>query len=146
MISLLVLHGPNLNLLGAREPDVYGSMTLEEINRRLGETGKELGLEVRSYQSNSEGGLIDALHGARDWAKGIIFNPGGYTHTSVALRDAVAAIGIPVVEVHLSNIQGREEFRRSSLIAPVCAGTIAGFGWRSYYLALHALRVILSGE
>jgi len=144
MIPILVLHGPNLNLLGVREPDIYGSMTLEEINRRLGETGKELGLEVHSFQSNSEGGLIDALHAARDWAKGIIFNPGGYTHTSVALRDAVAAIGIPVVEVHLTNILGREEFRQRSVIAPVCAGTIAGFGWRSYYLALHALQVILS--
>ena len=144
MISILVLHGPNLNLLGVREPDVYGSMTLDEINRRLDETGKELGFEVRSFQSNSEGGLIDALHAARDWAKGIIFNPGGYTHTSVALRDAVAAIGIPVVEVHLSNILGREEFRQRSLIAPVCAGTIAGFGWRSYYLALHALQDILN--
>jgi len=144
MISILVLHGPNLNLLGVREPDVYGRMTLDEINRRLDETGKELGLEVHSFQSNSEGGLIDALHAARDWAKGIIFNPGGYTHTSVALRDAVAAIGIPVVEVHLSNILGREEFRQRSLIAPVCAGTIAGFGWRSYYLALHALQDILN--
>ena len=144
MIPILVLHGPNLNLLGVREPDIYGNMTLEEINRRLGETGKELGLEVHSFQSNSEGGLIDALHAARDWAKGIIFNPGGYTHTSVALRDAVAAIGIPVVEVHLTNILGREEFRQRSVIAPVCAGTIAGFGWRSYYLALHALQVILS--
>ncbi len=88
--------------------------------------------------------MIDALQAARDWAKGIIFNPGGYTHTSVALRDAVTAIGIPVVEVHLSNILGREEFRQRSVIAPVCAGTIAGFGWRSYYLALHALQVILS--
>jgi 3-dehydroquinate dehydratase-2 len=144
MIPILVLHGPNLNLLGVREPDIYGNMTLEEINHRLGETGKELGLEVHSFQSNSEGGLIDALHAARDWAKGIIFNPGGYTHTSVALRDAVAAIGIPVVEVHLTNILGREEFRQRSVIAPVCAGTIAGFGWRSYYLALHALQVILS--
>jgi len=143
MIPILVLHGPNLNLLGVREPDVYGSMTLEELNRRLSEIGKELGLEVHSFQSNSEGGLIDELHAARDWAKGIIFNPGGYTHTSVALRDAVAAIGIPVVEVHLSNILGREEFRQRSVIAPVCAGTIAGFGWRSYYLALHALQVIL---
>jgi 3-dehydroquinate dehydratase-2 len=143
MIPILVLHGPNLNLLGVREPDVYGSMTLEELNRRLSEIGKELGLEVHSFQSNSEGGLIDELHAARDWAKGIIFNPGGYTHTSVALRDAVAAIGIPVVEVHLSNILGREDFRQRSVIAPVCAGTIAGFGWRSYYLALHALQVIL---
>ena len=144
MIPILVLHGPNLNLLGVREPDVYGSMTLEEINRRLDETGKELGFEVHSFQSNSEGGLIDALHAARDWAKGVIFNPGGYTHTSVALRDAVGAIGIPVIEVHLSNILGREEFRQRSLIAPVCVGTIAGFGWRSYYLALHALQELLS--
>jgi len=100
---------------------------------------------VRSFQSNSEGALIDALQQARSWANGVIFNPGGYTHTSVALRDAVSGIGIPVVEVHLSNVHAREEFRRISMIAPVCVGSIAGFGWRSYLLALQALVDILSG-
>jgi len=139
MRAILVLHGPNLNLLGEREPEVYGAVSLVEIDRRLVEAGRALGLEVRSFQSNSEGALIDALHEARRWAAGVVFNPGGYTHTSVALRDAVAAIGIPVVEVHLSNVQGRDAFRRESLIAPVCRGVIAGFGWRSYLLGLHAL-------
>jgi 3-dehydroquinate dehydratase-2 len=140
MIPVLVLHGPNLNLLGTREPQVYGAVTLEEIDRRLQEAGEGMGMEVRTFQSNSEGGLIDALQEARNWAKGVVFNPGAYTHTSVALRDAVAAIGIPVVEVHLSNVQAREEFRRISMIAPVCKGSIAGFGWRSYQLGLQALR------
>ena len=139
MIPILVLHGPNLNLLGEREPEVYGDLSLSEIDRRLVEEGKTLGLEVHSFQSNSEGVLIDTLQEARRWAKGVVFNPGGYTHSSAALRDAVAAIRIPVVEVHLSNIQGREAFRRESLIAPVCLGSIAGFGWRSYLLGLHAL-------
>lgn len=143
MISVLILHGPNLNLLGTREPDVYGQMTLAEINRRLIEQGQGLGLEVQAFQSNSEGALIDALHAARQWAQGVVFNPGGYTHTSVALRDAVAAIDLPVVEVHLSNVQAREEFRHRSLIGPVCAGTIAGFGWQSYALGLTALAGIL---
>jgi 3-dehydroquinate dehydratase-2 len=139
MISILVMHGPNLNLLGEREPEVYGRLSLAEIDRRLVEEGQKLGLEVRTFQSNSEGSLIDALQDARNWAKGIVFNPGGYTHTSVALRDAVAGITIPVVEVHLSNIHAREEFRRESTIAPACAGSIAGFGWRSYLLGLTAL-------
>ena len=145
MRSILILHGPNLNLLGMREPDVYGTLTLAEIDRRLAEYGQTLELDVRTYQSNSEGALIDALHEARNWADGVVFNPGGYTHTSVALRDAVAAIGVSVIEVHLSNTQAREEFRHTSLIAPVCKGSIMGFGWISYKLALLALAELLSG-
>jgi len=140
MISGLGLHGPNLNLLGQREPNVYGRVDLDEINRRLVTAGAELGLEVRTFQSNHEGALIDQLHEAQQWARGVAFNPGAYTHTSVALRDAIAAIQLPVVEVHLSNTQAREDFRHVSMVAPVCAGTIAGFGWRSYLLALHALK------
>ncbi len=139
MKKVLVLHGPNLNLLGVRENAIYGSTSLEEINRQLQEAGIEQNIEVRTLQSNSEGELIDALHEARTWADGVIFNPGGYTHTSVALRDAVAAIPLPVIEVHLSNISSRESFRHTSLIAPVCIGQISGFGWQSYLVALHAL-------
>lgn len=144
MHKILVLHGPNLNLLGTREPEVYGHLTLAEIDSKLATAGEVLGLQVRSFQSNSEGALIDALQEARTWASGVVFNPGGYTHTSVALRDAVAAIGIPVVEAHLSNVYAREEFRQRSLISPACRGKIVGFGWRSYWLALHALAELLN--
>ena len=139
MKKILVLHGPNLNLLGTREPEVYGRVDLGEINRRIEQLAQELDCEVRCFQSNHEGALIDALHEAQSWADGVIFNPAGYTHTSVALRDAVAAIHLPVVEVHLSNVQAREEFRRVSFVAPVCLGSVAGFGWRSYLLALRGL-------
>lgn len=139
MRPVLVLHGPNLNLLGEREPEIYGVLSLEEINQRLISLGQELGLEVRTLQSNSEGALIEALQDARHWAQGVVFNPAGYTTTSVALRDAVLALKVPVIEVHLSNIHAREEFRRHSLIAPVCRGSIAGFGWYSYALGLYAL-------
>ena len=143
MTKILVLHGPNLNLLGTREPEVYGSTTLAEIDLGLIALGIELGIEVRTLQSNGEGDLIDALHAARDWAAGVLFNPGGYTHTSVALRDAVAAVRYPVVEVHLSNVFAREEFRHRSLISGVAAGIVSGFGPHSYTAALHALLALL---
>ena len=146
MPEILVLHGPNLNLLGQRAPEVYGQLTLAEIDQRLVDAGTELGLEVRSFQANAEGALIDALHEARDWASGVVFNPGGYTHTSVALRDAVEAVDLPVIEVHISNVYAREEFRHHSLISPVCAGKIVGFGWRSYLLGLHSLAWILTAD
>ncbi len=138
-MKILLLHGPNLNLLGTREPEVYGSMTLNDINEKIIALGKELGAEVTCLQSNHEGALIDALHDARMWANGVVFNPGGYTHTSVALRDAISAIVIPVIEVHLSNVYAREEFRHTSFVSAVCKGKVSGFGWRSYELGLHGL-------
>ena len=138
-MKILILHGPNLNLLGTREPEVYGSITLDDINKKMIALGKELGAEIKYSQSNHEGALIDALQDARAWADGVVFNPGGYTHTSVALRDAISAIQIPVVEVHISNVYAREEFRHISMISAVCKGKVVGFGWRSYELGLRGL-------
>jgi len=145
-MHILVLHGPNLNLLGTREPDVYGRATLADIDRQLAELAGELGTTVESFQSNHEGALIDRIHAAaRAGAAGLLINPGAYTHTSIALRDAIAAVAIPTVEVHLSNIHARESFRRRSQIAPVVVAQVAGFGAASYALALRGLVARLKG-
>ena len=144
--KILLLNGPNLNLLGTREKSVYGAETLADILGALRVYAQERDVELRDFQSNSEGGLVDAVQEARTWADGIVFNAGAYTHTSVALRDAIAGIGLPVVEVHLSNVHAREEFRHKSLLAPVCLGVIAGFGRWSYFLGLDALIRHLSGK
>jgi 3-dehydroquinate dehydratase II len=137
--SVLVLHGSNLNLLGLREPGIYGVSTLAEIDARLVEIGRSLQVDIHSYQSNHEGGLVDTIHAARNLHQGIIINAGAYTHTSVALRDAISAVQIPTVEVHLSNIYKREEFRHHSYLSAVVVGQISGFGANSYYLGLQAI-------
>jgi 3-dehydroquinate dehydratase-2 len=137
-MKVLVLHGPNLNLLGKREPEVYGRVTLENINAMLADEARMLGIEVKILQSNVEGELVNAIQDAASWADAIIINPAAYTHTSVALRDAIAAVAVPTIEVHLSNVYAREPFRHHSYIAPVAMGQITGFGSESYRLALHA--------
>ncbi len=142
-MKILVLNGPNLNLLGRREPEIYGSITLDQINNELMKLGTEMGMELSFIQSNHEGMLVDALQNVATSADGVIFNPGGYGHTSVALRDAILAIGIPVIEVHLSNIFAREEFRSRSLISGVCKGTISGLGALSYLLALRVFEEMI---
>ena len=145
--TVLVLHGPNLNLLGSREPDVYGALTLDDINARLPALATELGVELEIFQSNVEGELVTRIQEAAGVAHAILINPAAYTHTSVAIRDAILAVGLPVVEVHLSNIHRREEFRQRSLISDVAVGQIIGFGADSYLLGLRAaVRVIASSR
>lgn len=137
-MRVLVLHGPNLNLLGEREPEIYGSTTLAQIDTDIANLAKELGARVDCAQYNSEGAIVDALHAARTTHDAVVINPGAYTHYSYAIADAIAAVRIPVVEVHLSNVNAREAFRAHSVVAPVCVGTVAGFGATSYLLALRA--------
>lgn len=137
--KILVLQGPNLNLLGTREPEVYGSETLDDVHGRLAELARELGASVECRQSNHEGQLIDWLHEARTDFDGVLMNPGGFTHTSVALRDAISGIDTPVVEIHISNVHAREAFRQHSYVAPVCIGTISGLGTGGYLLGLRAV-------
>ena len=144
-MRILLLNGPNLNLLGTREPEIYGAATLADIEARVQHIAAEHGDEITAVQSNSEGALVDALQDAAGWADGVLCNPAAYTHTSVAIRDAIAAIPCPVVEVHLSNPAAREDFRHHSFVAPVCIGTVAGFGIASYEAAYHGLSHHLRG-
>lgn len=143
MPRVAVIHGPNLNMLGIRETEVYGHLSLDQINQRILERAKSLGLEVRITQSNHEGEIIEAIHEALQWADAIIINPGAYTHYSIAIRDAITAVRLPTLEVHLSNIHTREEFRRQSVTAPVVHGIISGFGVMSYLMALDAVKFIV---
>jgi 3-dehydroquinate dehydratase-2 len=145
MAQIAVIHGPNLNLFGTRETNIYGSVTLGQINESLHEAAGD-GNELRIVQSNHEGVIIDTIHDARLWANGILINPGAFTHYSYAIRDAISAVKLPTVEVHLSNIHTREAFRHTSVIVPVCVGQIAGFGWRSYLHGLAALLDYLSDQ
>ncbi len=145
-MRILVLHGPNLNLLGTREPDVYGSSTLEDIDRSLVKLGAELDVEVECFQSNHEGELVDRIQGSVGKFDAVLLNAAAYTHTSVAIRDAIAAVGAPVIELHISNIHGREPFRHQSLIAPVASGIVMGFGPASYELALRGAVELVRAE
>jgi 3-dehydroquinate dehydratase-2 len=142
-MKICVLHGPNINLLGVREPDIYGHDSFDDMNRRIKEHARRLDIEARIFQSNSEGELVDAIHDALKWADAIVINPGAYTHYSYAIRDAIAAVRLPTVEVHLTNVYGREEFRRHSVVAPVASGHIVGFGTNSYLLAIQAVKTLV---
>ena len=146
MPKILLIHGPNLNLLGRREPGIYGTLGLDEINTRMKRVAEENGTELRVFQSNSEGALIDAIHEARSWADGIVINPGAYTHYSYAIRDALAAVNLPAIEVHLSNPYAREEFRHKSVLSAVVTGCISGLGWRSYLCGVQSLIGILQDQ
>jgi 3-dehydroquinate dehydratase II len=145
VIRIAVIHGPNLNLLGLREPEIYGGDNLEQINAKLQELARREGLELRIVQSNVEGEIINAIHEALNWAQAIVINPAGYTHYSVAIRDAIAAVRLPTIEVHMSNVHAREEFRHRSLVSPVVVGQIAGFGTNSYVLGLLAAKWAVEG-
>lgn len=142
MIRILLIHGPNLNLLGAREPGVYGSLTLDDINARMRRVAEEGAAELRTFQSNSEGAIIDAIHDARNWADGIVINPGAFGNYAYAIADAFAAVGLPTVEVHLSNVQAREEWRRKSVLGAAVTGYVGGLGWRSYLYGVQAILAI----
>jgi 3-dehydroquinate dehydratase-2 len=143
MFKILLIHGPNLNLLGWREPGIYGTVGFDEINTRMKRVAEENDTELRVFQSNSEGALVDTIQDARTWADGIVINPGAYSHYSIALRDALSAVKLPTIEVHLSNIHTREEFRHKLVLTPVCVGMICGLGWRSYLYGLESLIAIL---
>ena len=139
MWRILIIHGPNLNLIGSREPEVYGESTLSDIDERLRSHAETAGASVRSFQSNHEGSIIDAVQEAVGLVDGLVINPGAHAHYSIAIRDAISGVDLPAVEVHMSNIHAREPFRRSSVIAPACLGLICGFGWHSYLLGMDAL-------
>lgn len=138
-MKILIINGPNINLLGTREPEIYGTLTLDKINEEIASYAQSLGVETETFQSNIEGEIVDKIQQAKDSCDGIVINPAAYTHTSVAIRDAISAVALPAVEVHISNIHSREEFRKHSFIAPVCIGQIAGFGLDSYRLGLKAI-------
>lgn len=143
MIRISLIHGPNLNLLGAREREIYGGESFDQINRRIKQKAQEIGIEVRIMQSNHEGELVDAIQDAREWADAIVINPAAYTHYSIAIRDAIAAVRLPTLEVHLTNVYAREEFRHHSVVAPVAVGQISGLGPYGYLLALEAAKYIV---
>ena len=143
---VLLLHGPNLQLLGVREPEIYGTTTLDEINAMMRDTAEEAGIELTALQSSHEGELVHVIGAHYGKVDGILINPAGYTHTSVAIRDALVAVGVPVIEIHLSNVAARESFRHHSFVAPIAVGTIAGFGVHSYQLALDAMIHVLTNH